>query len=84
MAEQDLFVVLGLASAACFITIVDLLFSLWSHRRRASKSGTGGTSGSNNPQEAAARGRREVVRQRLAAIQAGGRETPPGRSPGLS
>lgn len=74
VTEQDIFLVAGLASAAIVITLADLLFSWWRHRRRLARALISGEAGPKSPEEAAAVARREAIRRRLAAIQAASSE----------
>lgn len=74
MTDQDILLVVVLASSAVVITLADLLFSLWRHcrARRARASDNGPRFAS--PGDAAAAARREAIRRRLAAIQSAGGE----------
>ncbi len=68
MTEQEILLVVGLASLAVGITLLDLLLSMVRHRRAAlsRSSSPGVTSPAVDEAEVA---RRESVRRRLAAIE---------------
>lgn len=70
MTEQDILLVIALASTAIIITLVDLLFSWWRHRRRTARAVTADGSNLEPLEVAAILTRRNAVRQRLAAIRA--------------
>lgn len=70
MTEQDLLVVVVLASTALVITLVDLLVSWWRYRRRPARAVGVDEAGLRSTEAAAILTRRDAVRRRLAAIQA--------------
>lgn len=69
MTEQDMLLTAGLASLALAITLGDLLFSLWRHRRKVSQDRTVRLVAGNSLDEAATAARRATIRRRLTAIQ---------------
>lgn len=79
MTEQEVLLVVGLASLALAITLGDLLLSLVRHRRRAALlRAPSPAAGAGPGEEAEAAARRESIRRRLAAIEAGsGQATSP-------
>ncbi len=66
MTEQDLLLVGGLAGAALGVTLVDLLWSGWRHRRRIAQLRASETQGAGDGVET----RPSELWGRLAAIEA--------------
>ncbi len=82
MNEQDLMLVIGMASLAGIITLADLIFSFVRSRQKAARARAAqAISTLQNVEDSAATARRESIRRRLAAIQsAQWSETQPGRT----